>query len=400
MRILFVAIGESVHTARWLSQIADEGWDLHLFPAEVGLPHKDYRNLTLHTFYRNHWNGSANGVDQKGIYWPLPRGIARIRQVAQAIAPARATQATRLARTIRSVKPDIIHVLEMQHAGYLVLEAMKLMNGDQFPPCIYSCWGNDLFLFGKQPEHAPRIRDFVSRCDYFIADCARDLALPQQYGFKGESLGVFTTAGGYDLAAIRKFRKPGAPSSRKVIALKGHQTTRGANALAAVRALASCGDVLSGFELCSFSTSNEIRPALNELAELEGLKVTELKPQSSHEEVLELLGRARIAVGVSASDGTPNTMLEAMVLGTFPVQSDTVSTAEWIKHGVNGLLVSPTEIDSIAIALRQALTDDTLIDSAAGINEELVDERLDLVKIRPQVIDLYKKVIKQGRATA
>src|SRR6185295_914117 len=124
MRILFVAIGESVHTARWLSQIADEGWDLHLFPAEVGLPHKDYRNLTLHTFYRNHWNGSSNGVTQKGVYWPLPRGIARIRQIAQTLAPARATQAARLARTIRTVKPDIVHVMEMQHAGYLMLDAM------------------------------------------------------------------------------------------------------------------------------------------------------------------------------------------------------------------------------------------------------------------------------------
>src|SRR6185295_14209891 len=172
MRILFVAIGESVHTARWLSQIADEGWDLHLFPVEVGKPHPDYRNVTIHSFYRDHLNGSDKGVHQKGFYWPLPRGVARIRQVAQLIAPRRASQAARLARTIKALRPDIVHVLEMQAAGYLTLEAKQQLNGDVFPPCIYSCWGNDLFLFGQQPEHAGRIRAFLSDCDYYIADCA------------------------------------------------------------------------------------------------------------------------------------------------------------------------------------------------------------------------------------
>lgn len=397
MRILFVAIGESVHTARWLSQIADQGWDLHLFPAEVGLPHKDYRNVTIHTFYKQHLNGSKNGVRELGLYWPLPRGAARIKQICELTAPQRFTQPSRLARTIRELKPDVIHVLEMQSAGYLMLEAMAQMNGDPLPPFIYSSWGSDIFLFGKQPDHASRIEAFLSKCDYFIADCARDLSLPAQFGFKGDALGVFTTAGGYDLRHMREFRQPGSPSSRKVIALKGQQTIRATNALAAVKALASCANLLNGFELRVYSTSAEIRPALGELSQIEGLKITELRNPCSHDEMLELMGESRIAIGISASDGTPNAMLEAMVLGAFPIQSDTISTAEWIRHGENGLLVSPTDLNSIATALRQALTDDKLIDDAARVNEELVNERLDLDKIRPQVVELYKKVVEQGR---
>ena len=34
MKILFVAMGNSIHLARWISQINDEGWDIHLFPTE------------------------------------------------------------------------------------------------------------------------------------------------------------------------------------------------------------------------------------------------------------------------------------------------------------------------------------------------------------------------------
>jgi hypothetical protein len=399
MRILFIAIGESVHTARWMSQIADEGWDLHLFPVEPGNPHKDFRNVTIHAFYREYWKDTPSAVHNKGFYWPFPRGIARIYQVAQLVAPNRATPAARLARTIQSLKPDIVHVLEMQSAGYLTLAAKARLNGYSFPPSIFSCWGNDLYLFGRQPEHAARIRALLSDCDYYIADCARDLPLALEFGFKGEPLGVFTTAGGYDLQGMRRFRQPGPTSARKVIALKGHQTTRGANALAALQALEMCSDLLSGFELRVFSASNEIRRALSSVSQIEGLRVTETRPRCTHEEILELMGSARIAIGVSASDGTPNAMLEAMVLGAFPIQSDTISTAEWIQDGVNGFLVSATDPQSIADAIRRALTDDELVDRAAQVNEDLVNERLDLNKIKPKVIELYRKVAALGKTS-
>lgn len=399
MRILFVAIGESVHTARWISQIADEGWDLHLFPVEVGVPHPDYRNVTLHTFYKQNRNVDTRGVQQRGLYWPFPRGIARIRQLAELTAPQRFSPAARLARTITSLKPDIVHVLEMQASGYLTLEAKSLLNGSGFPTCIYSCWGNDLYLFGKQPEHVERIRSFLSDCDYYIADCERDVPLAYDFGFSGETLGVFTTAGGYDLEAMRRFRQPGPSSQRKVIALKGHQTTRGANALAALEALQLCKDVLRGIELTVFNASDEIRAAMRSVSEIEGLLVTEIKPRCTHEEILDLMGRARIGIGVSSSDGSPNAMLEAMVLGAFPIQSDTVSTAEWINHGVNGYLVPPDDPKSIAAAIRSALTEHAFVDRAADENDRIVEERLDLNRIRPMVIELYKKVIAQGKAS-
>jgi hypothetical protein len=343
-------------------------------------------------------NGSDRGVHQTGFYWPLPRGVARIKQLAELTAPQRFSQAARLARTITSLKPDIVHVLEMQASGYLMLEAKSLLNGSGFPTCIYSCWGNDLYFFGKQAEHATRIRSFLSDCDYYIADCERDVPLAYDFGFRGETLGVFTTAGGYDLQAMRRYRQPGASSLRKVIAFKGHQTIRGANALAALQALHLCKDVLKGIELTVFNASDEIREAMRAASEIEGLLVTEVKPRCTHEEILALMGRARIGIGVSSSDGTPNAMLEAMVLGAFPIQSDTVSTAEWITHGVNGYLVPPDDPKSIAEAIRSALIEDAFVDRAAGLNDKIVDERLDLNRIRPQVIELYKKVIAQGKA--
>jgi len=391
MRILFVAIAESVHTARWISQLNGKNWDVHLFPSDMGMtPHDDLRTLTIHSFFRRKGHSDPT-TNRKGIYWPFRRGAGRLKQISERLAPSLATESARLARTIRSLKPDIIHVLEMQSSGYLILEAKRKLPGYLFPPCIYSSWGSDLFFFGQEAQHDKRIRAFLAECDYYIADCQRDLSLTHEFGFKGKTLGVFPTAGGYDLEHMRQFRQMGSPSSRRVIALKGYENIRGAKAMVALQALQRCGDLLGGFQLVLYLASDETRRALEELSWIKGLRVSEL-PYSPHDEIIKLMGRSRIAIGVGLSDGTPNAMLEAMVMGAFPIQSDTISTAEWIQHGQNGLLVSAEDPESIALAIRRALTDDDLVNGAAVINAEISEAKLDRRVIQPRVLQLYEKV--------
>jgi glycosyltransferase involved in cell wall biosynthesis len=122
-------------------------------------------------------------------------------------------------------------------------------------------------------------------------------------------------------------------------------------------------------------------------------------PPVKHSEIIALMGQARVALGVSVSDGVPNTMLEAMMMGAFPIQSDTVSTAEWISDGQNGLLVPPEDTKAISSAIRRALEDDELVDNAARLNSDLVS-RLERQKIQREVTDIYKYVYAKSRALA
>jgi len=84
-----------------------------------------------------------------------------------------------------------------------------------------------------------------------------------------------------------------------------------------------------------------------------------------------------------------------MTMGAFPIQSDTQSTSEWITEGVNGLLVNPNDPESIAGAIRRAIRDNRLIDTAATRNLKLISERLDLAHVRPRVIDMYRTIAAQ-----
>jgi Glycosyl transferase 4-like len=51
-KILFVAMSSSPHTARWIELIADQGWDLHLFPVYSAKPHSFLKNITIHEPWR------------------------------------------------------------------------------------------------------------------------------------------------------------------------------------------------------------------------------------------------------------------------------------------------------------------------------------------------------------
>jgi len=86
-----------------------------------------------------------------------------------------------------------------------------------------------------------------------------------------------------------------------------------------------------------------------------------------------------------------------MIMGAFPVQSDTVSTAEWIVDGQNGFLVPPEDSDAVAAAIRKALTDNDLVNRAAEINNRVARTRVDVSVITPRVLEMYEKVARSRR---
>ncbi len=310
------------------------------------------------------------------------------------------SDAARLARLIRSLKPDIVHSLHMQSGGYLTLASREKLTG-AFPPWIYSSWGSDIYFYGRQPEHQTRIRSVLAACDYLICDCQRDVGLALEFGFKGEILGVFPGAGGFEIDQMRPFRQPGPVSARRVIALKARQNHLGGRALVALHALHLCADVLGEYEIVLYMPQGDsiVPYAAEYIAFATGLRIRVVPENSPYDEILSLMGSARIAISVGMTDGTPLSMLEAMVMGAFPIQSNTADTRGWIEDGKNGLLVPPEDVDAIAAAIRKAVSDDRMIDHAAEINAKIT-ERIDIEAVRPKVIEMYKRIAGDNPAAA
>ena len=388
LRLLFVAFADSIHTARWTAQLTGLGWDLHVFAVTHKPPCPELQGVTVHRLVES--PRSRSSVSQQAIRWPLSRGETRLTQLLERTEYY--SPASRLARVIEAVEPDIVHSMEMQNAAYLTLEARRRMR-TPFPTWIYSCWGSDIYHFGGQSEHEPRIRDVLTHCDYMFADCRRDVLLAREFGFVGEVLGVYPGGGGFDLAKARAMRQPGSVASRRVIAIKGYNggplESRG---LIAIEALRSCAAQLAGYEVVVYSAAPEVSAAVTNLQRDFRIRVS-VKPAARHAEVLRLMGQSRVAIGLGLSDGSPNTMLESMIMGAFPIQSDTISTREWITSGGNGFLVPPESPEDVAVAIRRALAEDELVEHAAEANAQIADEKLERERIRDEVRSLYKRVV-------
>jgi glycosyltransferase involved in cell wall biosynthesis len=307
------------------------------------------------------------------------------------------SRAAWLARVIGWLKPDIVHSLEFQQAGYLTLKARSIYK-ERFPPWVVSNWGSDIYLYGPLSEHVDKIKGILAACDYYACECQRDIDLARQYGFTQTALPVLPVAGGFQVEHLKQYRKPGPASARRVIALKGYQHWAG-RALVGLRALQLCADQIKagGYTVAVYLADYDVRIAAERMALQTGISL-EILPPAAHEEVLRLHGRSRVSIGLSISDGLSTSALEAMVMGAFPVQSNTSCLTELVKDGETALMVPAEDPPEVAAAIRRALSDDAMVDRAAEINTRLAAERLDCSVIQPQVIEMYERIAAEIKA--
>jgi glycosyltransferase involved in cell wall biosynthesis len=119
----------------------------------------------------------------------------------------------------------------------------------------------------------------------------------------------------------------------------------------------------------------------------------ELLPMLSAQEMADNYRQAQVMVSPSEHDGTPNSMLEAMACGSFPVAGRLDSVEEWIEDGRNGSLVELQDERELAQAIIEALQNANMRAKARKINQGLITERATYGSIMPKVEDFYHEVI-------
>jgi hypothetical protein len=382
--IVVVAMANSIHTARWVAQLP-AAWRVHVFSSmPCGVTHPGLRAIPVHHVLR-----SAAHAGDPGRGLPVPgRDLAYAGERAvDRLFPS--LRARRLAALLRALRPDAVHSLEMQHAGWLALQA-RALHGPGFPRWIVTNWGSDIQAFHADPVHGERLRAMLRACDVYTCECERDVGLAREMGFRGRVHPVSPNAGGFDLEAIAPLRA-GPPSSRSGILLKGYHGWAG-RALVGVRALERVSDLLPGKHLTVYSADREVVEAAHRLGRKASIPVETFGHGDPlpHEEMLRRHGRARVSIGLSMSDGISTSFLEAFVMGAFPVQSWTSCAGEWIEDGRSGLLVPPEDEEAVAAALRRALADDRLVDDAAVRNVQVARVRLDGAVLAASARALYE----------
>ena len=366
-KILIVAMADSVHTARWLEQFENSKDEFVLFPSS---PHRRIHPKIVRLL------GASSPMQIS-----IPKGLSKTGLILAVLDKlfSNRLRGNLLRRVINKFEPNILHAVETQGAGYISLEALG--NVEKKPFFILTLWGSDLFWFRKFDRHKLRLMSLLPLVDLLSMECERDVEIARDLGFAGRLFPPFPVTGGYEIADGPNSNVKTKTSARRMILVKGHTrfVGRGTQALHAIEELSR---QLVGYQVIVYSADPKARRLANLIAKRSGLPVKVFaRGQIVHQDLLEMFESARIYVGISLSDGISVSLQEAMVCGTFPIQTDTSCAGEWITNEKSGFIVSPNDHDGLVKAIRTALENDDLVDAAAEINYEVARKRLDKSKV-------------------
>jgi hypothetical protein len=372
-RIVLVCMVDSIHVARWIAQFDPSEVEFRLFPSTP--------NRRVHSMIKDMMgkNGNIKTVPFAGklsiplwgmdlVFSDYVRGLM-LRQV------------------LKLQQPDFVHALELQHGGYIASRALE--DTSIRTPFIATNYGSDIYWFQQFPKHLAKIKKLLARADRYSAECNRDVELAKKYGFTGEVMPVVPNAGGFTEAQLNRPLTPTA--ERKVIAIKGYEGWVG-RASVAVEALYSLTKELADFKIVFYSCNAKTIRLVKKLKRKTGLNIEwHGKGELAHKEMLELFASARINVGISLSDGISTSLLEAMAMGAFPIQTSTACVDDWFDSSQTGTGTGLESADPISVisAIRVALGEQSDLEQSSRVNREKILKSATIQQISSEAMTFY-----------
>lgn len=391
MRLLFIADGRSPIALNWIEYFVAAGHEVHLVSTFACTPQFGLASVHIvPVAYSGVRPGDPVGETQPGAGNALRKLIpVRARtDLRRWLGPLTIPAASRkLKEHILYLKPDLVHAMRIPFEGMLAAQAL-----DDLPaiPLIVSVWGNDLTLHAPAtPWMGQYTRRSLHRADALHADCQRDVRLARQWGFPQDRLAfVLPGAGGIQLDLFYPAAdvSAGGQDRCRVINPRGIRSYVRNDTF--FRSIPIIRQDYPQIEFICPAMLDEPQ-ARRWLEELNLSQAVELLPRQSRSQMAALFRQAQIVVSPSEHDGTPNTLLEAMACGCYPVAGDIESIREWITPGVNGHLFDPGSPEQLAAAIVTAYQQPELLRAARQHNLRMVAERAEYGRVMSQAELIY-----------
>lgn len=365
-RILVVAMLDSIHTFRWLSQFKDSEIDFVIFPSKKHkLIHEGTRQLL------DSKNRATFKLARFGRWARFHGYLDFLTHIVSSRLIDRDFRLLALIKLSQKNHYDYVHALEIQGAGYLV-DSLKRTGGFGFST-ILTNWGSDIYFYQNLPDHKERITSALQSADYYSAECRRDYSLARNLGFKGIELPCIPNAGGF---LIEDQTSSEAASSRRNVVAKAYGGEFGRGDLI-IAALGNAFTMIPGYTAYLYSVTDDLIEQVERLIQdfPERISYSSRKYPLTRAEMKNLFRRSRIYVGASRSDGISTSFLEALNYGCYPIQTDTSCAGDWKLLGAEASIVSQ-DIYEIESNLVMALRDDDLVDRAQIKNLAVTKQHL------------------------
>jgi glycosyltransferase involved in cell wall biosynthesis len=393
MRLLFVVDGRSPIALNWIRYFVERGDEVHLastFACQPGLPLASITIVPVaFSGLKSRQSGAAitGGSQGRNPLWGSSLVGVRTR-MRQWLGPISLTYAARrLQAVVDRIQPELVHAMRIPFEGML---AARIENP---APILISIWGNDFTLHAPANPWMGRLtRQALGVASAVHADCQRDIRLAYEWGFPSQRPSiVLPGAGGIQLDVFHPADETDLVNEpARVINPRGIRAyIRNDTFFKAVPLI--LGQAPRTQFICIGMAGQP--QAEGWLREYQVAANVHLTAGQTRQQMAEWFRRSQVAVSPSTHDGTPNTLLEAMACGVFPIAGDLESLREWIKPGSNGLLFDPDNPRQLADAVLQAMQQPDLRHRAREINTRLVAERAEYKLVMSRAADFYQTLI-------
>ncbi len=394
MRLLFIADGRSPTALSWLRHWIETGHQTHLvstFPCDPppGLASFHILPVAFGGMARRQGSNTADSTHQSSFLGRFRGLLLPLRYVLGPLSLPR--HQARFRALVEEIRPDLVHALRIPFEGMLASVTPVGI------PLVVSIWGNDITLHARGSLLMVRLtRRTLRRADGLIADAARDIRLGGEWGFAADRPTLFVPgAGGIRLEEIEAASRSGTlPEELPDVPIVVNPRGQRPGSLRQDVFFQSIPLVLEKIPQALF-----VCPLLagdiesEHLVESLGIRSsTKLWPRLEQAQMWALFKKARVFVSPSLHDGTPNSLLEAMACGCFPVVGNIESMQEWITPGVNGLLVDATSPRALADGIIAALENPALCATAKNENARIIAERAAYGRCMAMTEAFYRKV--------
>jgi glycosyltransferase involved in cell wall biosynthesis len=386
MKILFVIDARSPIAQNWIRHFVQRGDQVFIAstfacPAGVDFPISGVEIIpvafsALKKADQHPGSASARTLGLRTVFrqWFGPLTIRRAAQ--------------QLRGFIEQVKPDLIHAMRIPYEGMLAADSQAPHMGR---PLIVSTWGNDFTL------HAPstRLMSHYTRwtmqvADALHTDCHHDLRLAREWGFGVEKPSLVIPGNGGVRSDV--FYPPTKPVEEPIIINpRGFRPYVRNDTFFKAIPLVLDKQPKAKFLFASMAGESQAKQWSQELNISHAVQ---LLPPLPHPKMAEAFRQAQIVASPSIHDGTPNTLLEGIACGCFPVAGELESIREWITPHANGLLFDSTNPQSIADAILFAIENKSLRNKAAGLNQNIIATRAEYRQNMQRAEKFYEKAMR------
>ena len=406
MKLCFIADARSAIARNWISHFIDRGYDVnvissYLCPVDALPGATVYQVPFAFAGFVPPETGSF-----RGSKWGLRSALRKAHSRSQGairtwLAPLDlVNKIGAVNRLIRRINPDLVHAMRIPFEGIM---ASMAVGGYSL---LISCWGND-FEIGARPLPGRLMTARATRrAGAFHCDCEKDLRLAHQWGFPSDRpSAVLPGAGGVQREIFRRDGQDESirylvdipPGSQVVVNPRGARIYVRNEVFFKAIPRVLC-QVPQAFFICAALADDEQSHRM--VQRLGIADRVRLLPSIERSRMATLFRAAQVSISPSVCDGTPNTLLESMACGCFPIAGNIDSVREWIKDDDNGLLFDPNRAEDVARAIVKALKNRELRERAIERNQRLIDEKADYHSIMHRAERFYDDIVQFSRRSA